>query len=186
MWASLFLPHVRYNSNDDVIKWKHFPRYWPFVRRIDRPPVDSSHKDQWRRAWCFLWSAPEQSVKQIIDTQVVWDAIALIMTSLLCKDSERDLDISEMNRSECDQLGNTCRLVVIIWAIFNSVPSALTSHCNLQRNRVILDEMFGHCNDLQWFDIFSINRNTVDCHRTNVNYIYMTDWNNWTRKLEQD
>ena len=32
--------------------------------------------------WCFLWSAPEQTVEQIIDTPVIWDAIALIITSL--------------------------------------------------------------------------------------------------------
>ena len=33
---------------DDVIKWKHFPRYWPFVRGIHRSPVNSRHKGQWR------------------------------------------------------------------------------------------------------------------------------------------
>ena len=32
----------------DVIKWKHFPRYWPFVRGIHRSPVNSPHKGQWR------------------------------------------------------------------------------------------------------------------------------------------
>ena len=31
---------------DDVIKWKHFPRYWPFVRGIRRSPVNSPHKGQ--------------------------------------------------------------------------------------------------------------------------------------------
>ena len=31
---------------------------------------------------CFLWSVPEQSAKQIIETQVISDVIALIMTSL--------------------------------------------------------------------------------------------------------
>ena len=36
--------------HDDVIKWKHFPRYWPFVRRIHRSPVNSPHKGQWRGA----------------------------------------------------------------------------------------------------------------------------------------
>ena len=36
--------------NDDVIKWKNFPRYWPFVRGIHRSPVNSSHKGQWRGA----------------------------------------------------------------------------------------------------------------------------------------
>ena len=35
---------------NDVIKWKHFPRYWPFVRGIHRSPVNSPHKGQWRGA----------------------------------------------------------------------------------------------------------------------------------------
>ena len=39
--------------HDDVIKWKHFPRYWPFVRRIRRSPVNSPHKGQWRGALMF-------------------------------------------------------------------------------------------------------------------------------------
>ena len=29
---------------NDVIKWKHFPRYWPFVRWIHWWPVDYPHK----------------------------------------------------------------------------------------------------------------------------------------------
>ena len=40
-------------KHDDVIKWKHFPRYWPFVRGIHRSPVDSPHKGQWRGALMF-------------------------------------------------------------------------------------------------------------------------------------
>ena len=36
--------------HDDVIKWKHFPCYWPFVRGIHRSPVNSPHKGQWRVA----------------------------------------------------------------------------------------------------------------------------------------
>ena len=40
--------------HDDVIKsWKHFPRYWPFVRGILRSPVNSPHKGQWRGALMF-------------------------------------------------------------------------------------------------------------------------------------
>ena len=39
--------------HDDVIKWKHFPRYWAFVRGIHRSPVNSPHKDQWRVALIF-------------------------------------------------------------------------------------------------------------------------------------
>ena len=39
--------------HDDVIKWKHFPRYWPFARGIHRSPVNSPHKGQWRGALMF-------------------------------------------------------------------------------------------------------------------------------------
>ena len=39
--------------HDYVIKWKHFPRYWPFVRGIHRSPVNSPHKGQWRGALIF-------------------------------------------------------------------------------------------------------------------------------------
>ena len=40
-------------SHDDVIKWKHFPRNWPFVLGIHRPPVNSPHRGQWRGALMF-------------------------------------------------------------------------------------------------------------------------------------
>ena len=41
------------SQNDDVIKWIHFPRYWPFVRGIHRSPVNSPHKGQRRGALIF-------------------------------------------------------------------------------------------------------------------------------------
>ena len=40
-------------EHDDVIKWKHFPRYWSSVRGIHRSPVNSPHKGQWRGALMF-------------------------------------------------------------------------------------------------------------------------------------
>ena len=42
-------------AHDDVIKWKHFPRYWPFVQnwRIHQSPMNSPHKGQWRGALMF-------------------------------------------------------------------------------------------------------------------------------------
>ena len=39
--------------HDDVIKWKHFRRNWPFVREIHRSPVNFPHKGQWRGALMF-------------------------------------------------------------------------------------------------------------------------------------
>ena len=39
--------------HDDIIKWNHFPRYWPFVRGIHRSPVNSPYKGQWHGALMF-------------------------------------------------------------------------------------------------------------------------------------
>ena len=38
---------------DDVIKWKHFPRYRPFVRGIHQWLVNSQHKGYWHGALMF-------------------------------------------------------------------------------------------------------------------------------------
>ena len=57
--ASQNYPHIlcfvvlSESSHDDVIKWKHLPRYWSCVRGIHRSPVNSPHKGQWRRALMF-------------------------------------------------------------------------------------------------------------------------------------
>ena len=42
-----------YTFHDDVIKWKHFQCYWPFVQGIHRSPVNSLRKGQWRGALMF-------------------------------------------------------------------------------------------------------------------------------------
>ena len=42
-----------FTVHDDDIKWKHFPRNWPFVRGIHRSPVNSPHKGQWHGALMF-------------------------------------------------------------------------------------------------------------------------------------
>ena len=68
--------HAMYGEYDDVIKWKHlcgeFTGDWwiPLTKASDAA------------LWCFLWSAPEQTVEQTIETPVIRDTIAPIMTSL--------------------------------------------------------------------------------------------------------
>ena len=42
--------------HDEIIKWKHFPYYWPFVRGIHQSPVNSLTKASDAEFWCFLWS----------------------------------------------------------------------------------------------------------------------------------
>ena len=64
MWCRVYLvlsskfsvvagSHRAFPKHYDVIKWKYFPRYWPFVREIHRSPVNSPHKGQWRGALMF-------------------------------------------------------------------------------------------------------------------------------------
>ena len=54
-YASIRLSEIDFmnRGHDDVIKWRHFPRYWPFVRGIHRYPVNSPHKGQWRGVLMF-------------------------------------------------------------------------------------------------------------------------------------
>ena len=40
--------------HDDVIKWKHFTRYEPFVLGIHWSPVNSPHKGKW--CWALMFS----------------------------------------------------------------------------------------------------------------------------------
>ena len=54
-WYALKSGTTLVTIHDDVIKWKHFPRYWPFVRGMHRSPVNSPHKGQWRGALIFSY-----------------------------------------------------------------------------------------------------------------------------------
>ena len=65
-------------THDDVIKWNHLPRCYPFVKGIHQSPLNSPHKSQWAELFLF---ASEQTVEQTIETPMIWDAIAPIMTS---------------------------------------------------------------------------------------------------------
>ena len=60
----LFLSLQVMRYHDDVSKWKHFMRYWPFVRGIHQSPVVPLTKASDVELWCFLWSAPEQTLNK--------------------------------------------------------------------------------------------------------------------------
>ena len=80
---------LEYNpwNNMTSSKWKHFPCNWHFVRGIHRSSVNSPYKLKASDAelWSVLWSAPEQTVGQTIETSVIWDAIALLFQSQWAK-----------------------------------------------------------------------------------------------------
>ena len=63
--CTVFYPSWRHH------KWKHFPRYWPFMRRNHRSPVDSPHKGPWRRAlMCVLICALTHG---LANNRGIWD-----------------------------------------------------------------------------------------------------------------
>ena len=47
------MPGLNTIIQDIILKWKHFPCYWPFVWGIQRLLVNSPDKGQWRRALMF-------------------------------------------------------------------------------------------------------------------------------------
>ena len=55
--------------HDDVVKWKHFPRYGPPLCAGNSPvPVTKASDVEF---WCFLLSASEQIVQLTIETPVI-------------------------------------------------------------------------------------------------------------------
>ena len=72
--------------HDNVIKWKHFPCYCPFVRGIQQSPVDSPHKVQWHGALMFFlicaWTngcANNRGAGDLWRYRFHYDAIVLIV-----------------------------------------------------------------------------------------------------------
>ena len=66
-------------SSDDVMKWKRFPLYQPFVRGFQRSPVRMPLKRTSNtERWCFIWCYPE-----IFETNslVVGDSVNTIRRS---------------------------------------------------------------------------------------------------------
>ena len=77
-------PQKNMLSHDDVTKWKHFLRYWLFVRGIHRSPVSPPHKGQWHRALILslICAWINGLVKNRHYDDVIMSAIASQITSL--------------------------------------------------------------------------------------------------------
>ena len=60
------------------------------IFRVTGPLLGEFTGHQWSRLtkasdvelWCFIWSAPEQTVKQTTETPVIWGAISPMLTLL--------------------------------------------------------------------------------------------------------
>ena len=94
--------HIKltYITHDDVIKWKHFRRNWPFVRGIHRSPVNSTHKGQWggalissficalnkrlsKQSWGWWFETPSRLLWYHCNVKVTYIALALFWQTCL-------------------------------------------------------------------------------------------------------
>ena len=69
------------SAKNDVIKWRHFSVTVPLCGGFTGHRWIHHTEASDVELWCFLWSAPEPTPEQTMGAPVIWDAIALIMTS---------------------------------------------------------------------------------------------------------
>ena len=108
-------------SHDDVIKWTHFPRYWPFVRGIHRSPVNFPHKGQWHGALMFSLNCARingwvnnreagdlRRIRAHYDVIVMYFFIplsqCLISKFVICNFSLKWVDYSHMQKKEDQEM----------------------------------------------------------------------------------
>ena len=65
------------SSNGSIFRFTG-PLWGEFTSHRWIPPTKASEAE----IWCFLWSAPEQTVEQTMERLAICDAIAPIMTSM--------------------------------------------------------------------------------------------------------
>ena len=96
VWIELikFYFHKYHRLHDIIIKWKHFPCYWPFVRGIHRSPVNSPDKGQWRGALMFslicAWTNRWVNNRNAGDSRrhrVHYDVTVMLVMPLDCHDA---------------------------------------------------------------------------------------------------
>ena len=111
------------------LKWKPFPRYWPFVRGIHRSPVNSPHEGQWGAdlmfslicAWRNIWVNNRVAVD-------LWRHGAHYDVIIMRK---RCAYLAGCPVYASENTHPTCSVTVILWIISFSV-NIYTSCCKLQ------------------------------------------------------
>ena len=130
--------------HDDVIKWKHFLRYWPFVRVIHLSPVNSPHKSQWCGALMFslmyTWANGWVNNRDAgdlrrygvhCDVSVMWYFVTCFITVTL---HERH-DVSKRQQRDC-----------LINVLFRLITNRI-------HKRFISDPLWGESTGDQWIPL---------------------------------
>ena len=112
-------------------KWKHLPRYWPFVRGTHRWPVNSPHKCHWRGALMlsFYLRLKKRSSKQSwgwwfeTPSRPLWRHCNEILQSY---SSPSVWFITFENWDYCKSLGNSSQTQIS--PAHNSTPTGQNGH----------------------------------------------------------
>ena len=131
----------KYAHHDDVIEWKHFPRYWPFVRGIHRSPVNSPHEGQWCGALMFslicVWINSWVNNREAGDLRryhAHYDITVMCVAYCCCKMVHSEIfclmhcGISGMGLlryNELTLLQGASWVVQVMWRVFTFYPSSL-------------------------------------------------------------
>ena len=125
-WIAISMDH------DDVIRWKHFSRYWSFVWGIQRSSVNSPYKDQWRTALMFslihAWTSGWVNNRDDDDLgrhRTHYDVTLILY-----------VDIIKRSRFGCASFWSIYGYSISLWielSIFTHIP-----HCHFADTRTII------------------------------------------------
>ena len=129
---------LHHKDHDGVIKWKHFPRYWPAVRGIHRSTVNSPHKGQWRGAlmfslicvWINAW-VNNHEAGDLRRHRAHHDVIVMMSTALVLTraprifwfqwflNQQKSFSSSTMPISVPILLWNSIQILSLVWSMVN-------------------------------------------------------------------
>ena len=110
--------------------WQRFLRCWPFVKGINRKPMDSLHKGP-----VFLSCKPKQMFEnKAHEPWVIWDAMTPIMMALLCDVSKRPRRILVIHLRVL--IKTRYQLCMVIKCLLSRRIVSVTSSVSVLRNKI--------------------------------------------------
>ena len=140
-------------KHDDVIKWKHYPRYWPSVRGIHWSPVNSPHKGQWRGA--LMFSLICAWINAWVNNREAGDL----------KRSPANYDVIVMGPVCAFLIFHTLRYIFLCFSMYNKGNSNVSNECP----RCVLCRVLTAC--LLYCDQFWTKRGSMSNWHTGMNFV---------------
>ena len=151
-------------AHDDVIKWKHFPRYWPFVRAIHRSPVTGEFPSQMpkTRSFNFFFLICDR-INDRVNNREVGD--------LRRHRAHYDVTVmSSLSATQTSHLGATC-IQSLLWSHYLNALGHTTGYRTwVDSCEFILNMYFIYS---RMHAAFSIMQSVTQLHVTPMIWIYL-------------